>query len=279
MKLVPSGWRVYHARGSEQELRRLKRSVRAISRRHGRTTRPRRVARWAMVLAPAAILLGALGWQVAASPWPPLVAVKHLLAAPNCDAARAAGLAPANRGAPGYYPSHDRDRDGISCEPWPRAGAEELVGRPSVIDGDTLEIRGQRVRLHGIDALETAQPCTQGGASVRCGQQAALALAARIGQAPVACEPKDRDRYGRIVAICRLGGEDLNRWMVASGWAMAYREYSDIYVAAERTAARAGLGIRATKFTPPWDWRRTKQGGAVPRSMPAPMRSPLAVTK
>lgn len=54
------------------------------------------------------------------SGWQPLMALKHLAAFPNCDAARAVGLAPANRGEPGYWPTHDRDNDGIACEPWPR---------------------------------------------------------------------------------------------------------------------------------------------------------------
>ena len=52
--------------------------------------------------------------------WSPTLALRHIAAAPNCDAARAVGLAPAYRGQPGYYPQHDRDRDGIACEPWPR---------------------------------------------------------------------------------------------------------------------------------------------------------------
>jgi hypothetical protein len=49
-----------------------------------------------------------------------VMGLRHLLAAPNCDSARAVGLAPANRGEPGYWPDHDRDKDGIACEPWPR---------------------------------------------------------------------------------------------------------------------------------------------------------------
>lgn len=45
--------------------------------------------------------------------------VRHMLAAPNCDAARAVGLAPARRGEPGYWPKHDADDDGVACEPIP----------------------------------------------------------------------------------------------------------------------------------------------------------------
>jgi hypothetical protein len=53
------------------------------------------------------------------SPWPPLATIRHLLAAPNCAAARTVGLAQARIGEPGYYPRHDADGDGIACEPWP----------------------------------------------------------------------------------------------------------------------------------------------------------------
>ena len=54
------------------------------------------------------------------SPWPPLVTLKHLASSPNCAAARAMGLAPAIKGQPGYWPSHDADDDGKSCEPLPQ---------------------------------------------------------------------------------------------------------------------------------------------------------------
>ncbi|MBC6715675.1 excalibur calcium-binding domain-containing protein [Aurantimonas sp. DM33-3] len=55
-----------------------------------------------------------------ASPWPVGTTLRHVAAAPNCTAARSVGLAPAHRGEPGYWAKHDRDRDGIACEPWPR---------------------------------------------------------------------------------------------------------------------------------------------------------------
>ncbi|MEL6792314.1 MAG: excalibur calcium-binding domain-containing protein, partial [Pseudomonadota bacterium] len=46
--------------------------------------------------------------------------VRHVLASPNCTAARLVRLAPAFAGEPGYYPSHDADNDDIACEPYPR---------------------------------------------------------------------------------------------------------------------------------------------------------------
>ncbi len=129
-----------------------------------------------------------------------------------------------------------------------------------VIDGDTLHIAGQRVRLHGIDAPESAQKCKDAkGGEYRCGQEATAALANRIGQHPISCKGTDIDRYGRVIAVCRLGAEDINAWMVAQGWAMAYRTYSLDYVSQEGQARAAGRGIWRGEFTPPWDWRTSQR--------------------
>tara|TARA_R110000824_G_scaffold182979_4_gene363979 strand:- start:152 stop:649 length:498 start_codon:yes stop_codon:yes gene_type:complete len=134
--------------------------------------------------------------------------------------------------------------------------ADDLVGRASVIDGDTIEIHGQRIRLHGIDAPESRQLCRKDGQEYRCGQQASLALADKIGVRPVTCEPRDIDRYQRIVAVCRDGEEDLNAWMVLQGHAVAYRRYSKDYIATEEQAQAERRGIWSGEFTMPWLWRR-----------------------
>ena len=136
------------------------------------------------------------------------------------------------------------------------AAQSPVVGVASVIDGDTLAIHGQRIRLHGIDAPESRQFCEKDGKQYRCGQQAALALANKIGRATVRCEQRDIDRYKRIVAICRLGAEDLNAWMVRQGWAIAYRQYSRDYIDDESTAQAAKVGIWAGRFIEPSRWRR-----------------------
>jgi endonuclease YncB( thermonuclease family) len=142
----------------------------------------------------------------------------------------------------------------------PALAAEPLAGTASVIDGDTIEVHGQRIRFHGIDAPESRQECMRSdGTPWRCGQQAALALSDRIGRSAVRCDPRGHDRYGRVVSVCFKDTEDLNRWMVASGWAVAYRKYSLDYVADEEHAHLAKVGIWSGTFEMPWDWRLQKQ--------------------
>ena len=138
-----------------------------------------------------------------------------------------------------------------------QGAAETLAGRASVIDGDTIELHDQRIRLHGIDAPEGGQTCqTAAGKQWRCGTAAARALDGLTFGKTVVCAPQDTDRYGRIVAICKVAGLDLGRDLVEKGLAVAYRSYSRAYVQAEGKARSARRGIWAGRFQMPWDWRR-----------------------
>lgn len=135
--------------------------------------------------------------------------------------------------------------------------AEELTGPARVIDGDTIEVQGKRIRLYGIDAPESAQRCIIRGKSRPCGEIAAGALKDLTTGIAVRCRKEDVDRYGRIVATCFDNyGFDINRNMVYTGWALAYRKYSSRYVGVEEKARAAGRGLWRGEFVPPWRWRR-----------------------
>jgi endonuclease YncB( thermonuclease family) len=136
------------------------------------------------------------------------------------------------------------------------SSAPAIQSTASVIDGDTIEIRGERIRLDAIDAPESSQLCLDAaGKRYRCGQKSAFALADFIGRAVVSCDPKGRDRYKRVIAVCFKGTTNLNAWMVAQGWAVAYRKYGIDYIAHEDEARHARRGIWAGFFDMPWDWR------------------------
>src|SRR5438128_6955580 len=147
----------------------------------------------------------------------------------------AAGLALAGRGPapPDLHPVPPTK----AARPDKRIGE---AGAVRVVDGDTLRIGAARIRLHGIDAPERAQSCADAsGRRYGCGQEAAAALARLIGGTRPDCVERDRDHYGRSVAICSVAGRDLNRAMVAEGWALAYTQYSRDYVGDEAAARRA----------------------------------------
>jgi len=138
------------------------------------------------------------------------------------------------------------------------AYAGDLSGRASVIDGDTIEIHGQRIRLEGIDAPESRQTCRDrmSGDEIRCGQKAAFGLSEMIGAQTVSCVEAGRDRYARMLAHCEVAGHDIGAAMVEAGWALAYVRYSREYEAQEAMARDAGKGIWQWDFTAPWEWRR-----------------------
>ena len=145
---------------------------------------------------------------------------------------------------------------------WPAPAGEPTIGRAKIIDGDTIEISRQRIRLHGIDAPEARQTCVAAGKKWACGQNATFGLSAIIERQWVHCRQKDKDRYGRIVAVCNLAGvdgPDINAAMVRQGWALAYRRYSKDYVFDEDTARKAKAGLWVGQFVAPWDWRRGKR--------------------
>jgi endonuclease YncB( thermonuclease family) len=120
------------------------------------------------------------------------------------------------------------------------------------VDGDTLKQGGVTYRLWGIDAPEAKQVCPDGWSA---GSLAMTKLQAMTAGRSVVCQEKDRDRYGRIVAICRASGEDLGAVLVREGLAWAFVRYSRDYVGEEARAKADRLGVHAHGCQPAWEWR------------------------
>jgi endonuclease YncB( thermonuclease family) len=146
----------------------------------------------------------------------------------------------------------------LSCPTTLHAQAPGGFGR--AVDGDTLMVGEQKVRLFGIDAPELDQSCTREGQTWACGADAADQLAKLVNGRPVYCQSMGTDQYGRVVGRCVAGTTDLNRTMVANGYAVAYRQYSQDYVSTEAAAHAAKRGIWAGSFEMPDQYRHASQG-------------------
>jgi endonuclease YncB( thermonuclease family) len=107
-----------------------------------------------------------------------------------------------------------------------RPSFADVAGPASVIDGDTVVVAGERIRLQGIDAPELHQMCTAYGQPWACGRTSAEWLKEQLNGREIECVGHARDRYGRLLAVCYVGGEDLNERIVREGWALDYRKYS-----------------------------------------------------
>ncbi|MHA1568688.1 MAG: thermonuclease family protein [Alphaproteobacteria bacterium] len=131
------------------------------------------------------------------------------------------------------------------------ASADEIVGPARIIDGNRLEIGGKRLRLYGVRAPEPGAECLVAGGRQPCGQLARTALMDLAAGADIRCLPTGKAGPGtETVAICRAGGYDLSEGMAYTGWAVADREATDVYLGFERTARRRGHGM----------WRRARSG-------------------
>lgn len=140
---------------------------------------------------------------------------------------------------------------------WTTKPGSPLIGRARVLDGDSLEISGARIRLQGIDAPESIQTCVDSkGQTWSCGKAAAQELRSHIGGRELTCVPHGVDSYNRILAVCSApDGADINAWIVRQGWALASSDTGS-YRSEQHEAEAAKRGIWAGTFLPPWEWRR-----------------------
>jgi endonuclease YncB( thermonuclease family) len=143
-------------------------------------------------------------------------------------------------------------------KPAPAQPGTPISGRARIIDGNSLEVAGTRIRLFGIDAPEERQQCRDAnGSDYACGRDAARILTALIGGRPVSCRLATRDQSARDIATCEAKGHDLGEAMVRAGYARDDARHSEgRYAAAERDARAAKRGIWAGAFEEPEVWRK-----------------------
>lgn len=135
------------------------------------------------------------------------------------------------------------------------AHAQVIVGPARAVDGDTLDMTGHRIRLHGIDALEAEQTCDRGGTAWACGKDATATLATLVSSGPVECAQREVDLYGRSVATCRVGDLDLGQAMVDAGLAVVLPNAPPEYQESEARRRHLKFGIWGTVFELPSAYR------------------------
>lgn len=147
------------------------------------------------------------------------------------------------------------------CAAGPAAagGGQVLTGRATVIDGDTIVIHDQHIRLNGIDAPESRQRCLDSRSKeYRCGAESAEALATILSSSsPASCVFVSYDQYGRFVGNCRLAnGTSVQELMVAAGHALDWPKHSGGQFASfQSTAEEERRGLWRGTFQYPWEWR------------------------
>jgi len=134
--------------------------------------------------------------------------------------------------------------------------SKTIIGNARIIDGDTIHIKSNKIRLHGIDAPEIKQTCKIDSEEWYCGEQSTKELKKLINKQEVECITNDIDIYKRYVAICSVNQININQWMVKSGWAIAYRYYSTDYIIEEKYARDNKLGIWKSEFIKPYVYRQ-----------------------
>ena len=146
--------------------------------------------------------------------------------------------------------------------------AQEIIGIPKIVDGDTIYINNYKIRLEGIDAPEIQQKCKKEKLKISsiigytfyedyyCGKHSKENLIAKVKGSKIKCISFTKDRYKRYLAKCFKGKINLNQWMVRNGYAVAYRRYSKEYIPDEDFAKENKLGLWQGKFLNPEKWRK-----------------------
>ena len=138
-------------------------------------------------------------------------------------------------------------------------------GVPRIIDGDSLEINDNKIRLLGIDAPEKKQICKKPYLTIsflnfyknyECGIMVTKKLKKLINNKEIKCISENKDQYNRYLSTCYLKKIDINSWLVKNGYAVAYKKYSKKYILEEEHAKKNKLGIWQGIFQYPEEWRK-----------------------
>jgi len=119
----------------------------------------------------------------------------------------------------------------------PPVAAEQIKGKATVIDGETLRVAGQTIRLLGIHAPKRGDKCTLKGRLIDCGHISATALMDLTAGAKVSCQIIATRKDGRLLGRCHAANYDLSEGMVHTGWARIASDARTRYRHVE-TAAR-----------------------------------------
>lgn len=139
------------------------------------------------------------------------------------------------------------------------AQSTQIEGIAEIVDGDTLTLGGQAIRLHGIDAPEAGQRCQRAsGTEWRCGREAINHLASLAEGRTLVCRGDTFDDFDRLIGTCTADGADVSAQMVRDGMAWAFVRFSQDYVAEEAEARAAGRGIWRGPAQPAWDFRAAR---------------------
>ena len=132
----------------------------------------------------------------------------------------------------------------------------KISGKAKIIDGDTIHVENNKIRLHGIDAPELNQNCNYKNKDWECGQQSKNFLIQLIDSYEVNCQVTGVDKYKRYIGICYVNKLNINKMMVKNGWAIAYRYYSKDYTDEEFIAKKIKVGIWKGEFEEPYIFRK-----------------------
>ena len=141
----------------------------------------------------------------------------------------------------------------------PTAFSQSINGKTKIIDGDTIHIGKNKIRLYGIDAPEINQRCTIKKKKWKCGIESYLALKSIILNNKIQCEIIDVDQYKRLIGKCFVNKVYINQYMVINGWAIAYRYYSLDFINDEEIAKNNKAGIWKGKFQEPYLFRKQQK--------------------